>query len=71
MTRMQDETALVALLIIERALCVDCIAKTSRIRRGDVEPRLARIGTTIALTSTVDRCRVCARTTDVHSARRE
>jgi hypothetical protein len=39
----------VALLIVGRALCVDCIAKTS----------LARIGTTIALTRTVDRCRVC------------
>jgi hypothetical protein len=65
---MPEKGALVAVLIIERPLCVECIAEKSGIRHGDVEPLLARIATTIALTSTVERCRACGETKKVHVA---
>ena len=44
-----------------------CIAEKSGIAADEIEPLLARIGTMIALTSTVDRCRVCGETKKVTS----
>lgn len=67
---MPERGALVAVLIIERPLCVECIADKSGISLGDVEPLLQRIGTSITLHRAVDRCRGCGRTVAVYSAAR-
>jgi hypothetical protein len=45
---MPKNGALIAVLIVERQLCVDCIAEKCGINHGDVEPLVARIGTTIS-----------------------
>jgi hypothetical protein len=64
---MPEKGALLAVLIIERPLCVDCIAEKSSIAaEQEVEPLLARIATRIAITSAVDRCRACGETKKVY-----
>jgi hypothetical protein len=63
---MPEKGALLAVLIIERPLCVDCIAEKSSIAAEQVEPLLARIATRIAITSAVDRCRACGETKKVY-----
>ena len=67
---MPERGALVAVLIIERPLCVECIADKSGIALADVEPLLQKIGTTITLHHAVDRCRGCGRIIKVYSAAR-
>jgi hypothetical protein len=63
---MPEKGALLAVLIIERPLCVDCIAEKSVIATDEIEPLLARIATRIAITSAVDRCRACGETKKVY-----
>jgi hypothetical protein len=63
---MPEKGALLAVLIIERPLCVDCIAEKSSIAAEQVEALLARIATRIAITSAVDRCRACGETKKVY-----
>ena len=63
---MPERGALLAVLIVERPLCVDCIAEKSGIVAEEVDPLLARIATRIAITSTVDRCRACGETKKVY-----
>ena len=65
---MPDKSALVAILLGERPLCIDCISQKSGVSRGAVEPLLTRIGMTIGLSRLVDRCRACGRTERVYSA---
>jgi hypothetical protein len=67
---MPERGALVAVLIVERPLCVECIADKSGIALADVEPLLHRIGTSIAIDRAVDRCRGCGRIVEVFSASR-
>jgi hypothetical protein len=63
---MREKGALVAVLIIERPLCLNCIAQKSAIAADEVEPLLARIATKVAITSAVDRCRTCGETKKVY-----
>jgi len=63
---MPEKGALLAVLIIERPLCVDCVAEKPAIRADEIEPLLARIATRIAITSAVDRCRACGETKKVY-----
>jgi hypothetical protein len=65
---MQDKTALVAVLIVERPLCFDCICSKSGVALTEIDAVLNRIGKVIALVRTVDRCRGCGRTDRVYSA---
>jgi hypothetical protein len=67
---MPERGALVAVLIVERPLCVECIADKSGIEIGEIEPLLRRIGTSIQLNRAVDRCRACGRTVEVYEAAR-
>ena len=67
---MPDDTAHVPLLILERPLCVDCIATKSGVGAGEIERLLVTFSATIALSRTVDRCRACGQTTRVYSALR-
>jgi hypothetical protein len=65
---MHETGALLAVLIVERPLCVDCIAEKSAFRTDEIEPLLSRIATRIAITSAVDRCRACGETKKVYVA---
>jgi hypothetical protein len=63
---MPEKGALLAVLIMERPMCVDCVSEKSGIAADEVEPMLARIATRIAVTSAVDRCRACGETKKVY-----
>ena len=65
---MPEKAALLAVLIVDRPLCVDCVAEKSAIVADEIEPLLARIATRIAITSAVDRCRACGETKKVYVA---
>jgi len=63
---MPEKGALLAVLIVERPLCVACISEKSAIPSDEIEPLLARIATRIAMTSAVERCRACGETKKVY-----
>jgi hypothetical protein len=67
---MTEKAAIVAVLIVHRPLCAECLAGRADVARTDVESLLTRIGKTIAISRTVDRCRGCGRTDRVYSAQR-
>jgi hypothetical protein len=67
---MPEKAALIAVLIVERPLCVDCVAEKSAIVAEEIERLLARIAARIAVTSAVDRCRACGETKKVYVASR-
>jgi hypothetical protein len=57
---MPEKGALLAVLIMERPLCVDCISEKSDLITDEVEPLLARIESKVALRRGKDRCRLRA-----------
>jgi len=61
---MPERAALIAVLIMERPLCVSCISSKSGLTVGEVESYLSTIERTIDVRRGVDRCRVCG-TTDL------
>jgi len=62
---MPEKGALLAVLIMERPLCVDCISEKSGLITDEVEPFLARIESKVALSRGKDRCRGCGRVTNI------
>lgn len=64
---MPEATALVTGLILERSLCIDCLATKAGLSPTAVERALAAIGTVMRLHREVDRCRACGETKDVVS----
>ena len=69
---MPERGALVAVLIIERPLCVECISGKSGLATGEIESLLATIERSVSLTHATDRCRACGEPTEVYSlSRRE
>jgi hypothetical protein len=65
---MLDKTRMVAVVLLERPLCSDCIAQKSGVSCDEVEPLLTTIGKTIGLIRVVDRCHACGRTDRVYAA---
>ena len=65
---MSDRTSLVAGLILERPLCVDCVATKTSLTAGAVEVALAGMGCVVELQRRQGRCRACGVTTDVVAA---
>jgi hypothetical protein len=66
-TEMANPAALIAVLIMERPLCVACIASRSKLTTGEVESYLNRIEGRVAVLRGVDRCRACFASTTVCS----
>jgi hypothetical protein len=56
---MPEQAALIAVLIMERPLCVSCISSKTGLTHGEVESYLARIKDTVAVKQALDRCRTC------------
>jgi hypothetical protein len=67
---MSEREALIAVLIVERPLCVDCIADKSGIALVEIDSLLRRIGASIKLNRIVDRCRACGRTVEAYAMTR-
>jgi hypothetical protein len=63
---MPERGALVAVLIMERPLCVTCISEKSGITIAETEALLTRIEGTVSLTLATDRCRACGEPTEVY-----
>jgi hypothetical protein len=64
---MPNPAALIAVLIMERPLCVACISSKSKLTTGEVESYLNRIEGRVAVLRGVDRCRACFASTTVCS----
>jgi hypothetical protein len=62
-----DRTAVVTALILERPLCLSCIAERSEVSKERAEATLKAIGGALVLRSTTGRCAACEETTTVHS----
>jgi hypothetical protein len=65
---MPDTGAVLALLVVQPPVCVECLSAKSDVPLAEIEPMLSRISATIALNCIVDRCRACGRTDRVYSA---
>lgn len=68
-TRVPEKGALLAVLIMERPLCMTCIAERTGLETGEIQSLLARIGRTVAVSSSTDRCRACGQSTMVFGRR--
>jgi hypothetical protein len=67
---MPDRAALVTALIVERPMCVDCMAEKSGLGASVLAATLRKVQTVIVLHSVVDRCRECGTVTAVFSTDR-
>jgi len=67
---MPARAALITALIVDRPLCLSCIADKSGVTVERVSEALQAIGSALALTSRADRCTACGTTTTVHAVAR-
>jgi uncharacterized protein with PIN domain len=67
---MSDRNALIISCIIERQLCLACIAERSRVSEERAAVALKSIRSALVLSSQADRCATCGETTTVHSVGR-
>ena len=56
---MPEHSSVIALLLLERPTCLDCIALKSGLPITEVDRCLTIIGTSLELVRNDDRCRVC------------
>ncbi len=56
---MPEVTALVMALIIERPMCVDCIAARAQVSREAVKARIDEMRATVRIKDGTGRCRAC------------
>jgi len=59
--------ALLAVVIMDRPLCVDCISDKLGRNANEVQRLLTDIERTVSLNRAMDRCRACRRSTAVYS----
>lgn len=64
---MPDRAALIVALILERPMCLDCIASKSGLGAADVDTTMATVRAALQLHVAQDRCRACGATTSVFS----
>ena len=67
---MPDHSALITALILDREMCLPCIAAKSLVTVERVQSVLDAIATALVLHRSTGRCIACGETTTVHSARR-
>jgi hypothetical protein len=68
---MPERAALIAVLIMERPLCIACISSKSGLTAGQIESYLSTIQETIEVRRRMDRCRVCGNSTTLYSLFRQ
>jgi hypothetical protein len=59
---MPDHTALVTALILDRPLCIRCLAAKSRGTLADLDAVIDNVEKALVLHRIVDRCRACGTT---------
>jgi hypothetical protein len=68
---MPKRGALLAVVIMERPLCLDCISEKIDLTTDDIRGLLSAIEGTVSLNRDTDRCRACGRSTTVYSVFRD
>ena len=69
---MPEIAALITVLIVERPLCVDCIAEKAQTSTVAVRSYLARINQSVGVIRAIDdRCRACGRVGNTFSVHRK
>ena len=64
---MPEYAALIAILIIDRPLCVTCISDKSGLSANQIESYLDRVRRTVSVERGIDLCRRCGKSKDVYS----
>ena len=67
---MPDRAALITALILDRQMCLSCIASKALVTEARVQSVLEAIATALVLHHDTGRCVACGTTTAVHSVRR-
>jgi hypothetical protein len=67
---MPDRAALITALILDRPMCLDCVAEKAGMTVAEADSAVARIGTGLILRGEADRCLVCGETKLVFSVHR-
>jgi hypothetical protein len=65
-----EHAAVIAVLILERPMCLECIASKSSLSIAEAEPYLQRIGLGLELLVDEGRCRTCGEPRTVFSLNR-
>jgi hypothetical protein len=67
---LRDKPALIAMLLVERPTCLDCISQKAGVSTIEADRYLTVIGTTLKLRRTDDRCHACGEHKPVYSLMR-
>jgi hypothetical protein len=67
---MPDPTALITALLLDRPMCLPCIAEKALVSLQRAESTLETIATALVLRRETGRCVACGATTAVHSVGR-
>jgi hypothetical protein len=62
MTADADDAALIATLLAERDLCVDCLARTASVTRERADELVRSIASTVNVSKEAGRCGLCMAT---------
>jgi hypothetical protein len=60
---MPQVAAIIVALILERPMCLDCVAMKASVNAIDAGTSLGMIGSVLRVRRAEDRCRVCGETT--------
>jgi hypothetical protein len=66
-----EKAALIAVLILERPLCLNCVAEKSELTADEVKSYLSRVRRSVTVERGIDRCRSCDTFTAVYSLSRK
>jgi len=64
---LRGKPALIALLLVERPMCLDCISAKMEVSTNEADRCLTVIGTALELRRTDDRCQTCGQKRAVYS----
>jgi len=65
----EDRVAVIAAVLIDRPVCIPCIANKVGITSGELPAYLHRVGKAFAVYDEIGRCRTCGTVTTVFSLR--
>jgi hypothetical protein len=69
MTTDADDAALIAALLAECVLCIDCLARTASVTRDRADELVRSIASTVNVSSEAGRCGLCMATRDLFRIR--
>jgi len=64
---MPGKGALLAVVIMDRPLCLDCISEKANLSTDEIQSLMTRVEGKVSLNRAMDRCRACGNLTAVYS----